>query len=101
MNSTSGDAFSINPASAFNTQEQLRSVTNNIRGGLDELQARSDQFGLANDGSFRDAYTACKQKWNSAASQMPITLNKAQVALGNITTNIQSTDQRHAAQWSN
>jgi WXG100 family type VII secretion target len=76
--------YAIGIPVALETARTMGSITQNIKGMLDELDrnVRSSLQDWTSDA--KDAYEASKLKWDAAAAQMPTSLAAAQTALGQI-----------------
>lgn len=69
---------------ALETARTMGSITQNIKGLLDQLD-RDVRVSLQEwTSDAKDEYERSKIKWDAAANQMPVSLGQAQVALGQI-----------------
>jgi WXG100 family type VII secretion target len=76
----------------------LERSTRDIRTMLDDLVS---QLSVLHDweGRSKDTYTTAKMKWDAAADQMGMILQRAHVTVGDMSNNYNRTDARLAGGW--
>jgi uncharacterized protein YukE len=66
--------FQFNPNGALDTGDELEFITHKMRDSLDELNAKVQQFIVANGGSGPDNFAAAQRMWNQGQQDMETSL---------------------------